>query len=293
MVRCVGLCCLVLLVLSSLPLGAADSEDQVSKVHQQYVSEPVSIRFVSEVRSIEPGKTFSVGLFLQHGPGFHTYWRCPGVVGLPTSVVEWRMPEGFVAGPIQWPQPELTKMAVYTVWGYEADTLLMMNITPGDSVKPGETVSIEARVQWMSCAQTCHPNAQTFGMQIPVSSESKLDPTWSDKFRETRKRVPVSMPQWHVAARRVNEEYTMWITPRGPVNKNVQHAYFFSGDRQISSDDPQIVDRQGNTLIIHMKREENTPVERPTRIEGVLYSHDGWLVGGNRHSMRVNVPLRN
>ena len=55
------------------------------------------MEFVSEVEAIRPGEPFTVGLHLEHGPGWHTYWQNPGIVGVPTSL-DWNLPQGFVAG---------------------------------------------------------------------------------------------------------------------------------------------------------------------------------------------------
>ena len=45
---------------------------------------PLDIKLVSEVTSIAPGQPFYVGLALPHGEGYHTYWKFPGIVGVPT-----------------------------------------------------------------------------------------------------------------------------------------------------------------------------------------------------------------
>src|SRR5690349_5590369 len=49
-------------------------------------AEPLSIELVSEVTSIQPGMPFYVGLHLKHQEHYHTYWRFPGIVGVPTSM---------------------------------------------------------------------------------------------------------------------------------------------------------------------------------------------------------------
>ena len=71
----------------------------------------LEIALISEVKSIKAGESFTVGLHLKHHKGFHSYWKNPGVVGLPTSI-KWDLPKGFTAGEIQWPYPELTMMAI-------------------------------------------------------------------------------------------------------------------------------------------------------------------------------------
>src|SRR5690606_2221484 len=81
---------------------------------------PLDIRLISETRSIRAGGTFFLGLHLRHPVGAHTYWKHPGIVGLATQI-EWDLPAGFVAGPIQWPAPEPVKMAIYQAQGYHGE----------------------------------------------------------------------------------------------------------------------------------------------------------------------------
>src|SRR6187551_155684 len=47
---------------------------------------PLSIELVSEVTSIQPGTPFYVGLHLKHQEHYHTYWKFPGIVGVPTDM---------------------------------------------------------------------------------------------------------------------------------------------------------------------------------------------------------------
>src|ERR1700761_5309056 len=54
---------------------------------------------------ITPGKPFTVGVHLKLKSGWHSYWEFTPDSGLPTKVT-WELPEGFKAGPIQWPIPE-------------------------------------------------------------------------------------------------------------------------------------------------------------------------------------------
>ncbi len=62
--------------------------------------------FHSEEKAIAPGKSFTVALHLAHPDEWHSYYQNSGGVELPPSI-EWKLPEGFTAGPIQWPVPEV------------------------------------------------------------------------------------------------------------------------------------------------------------------------------------------
>ena len=59
---------------------------------------------MSERSAAEPGRSLALALRLRMIPHWHTYWRNPGDSGQPTAL-EWRLPPGWSAGPIQWPAP--------------------------------------------------------------------------------------------------------------------------------------------------------------------------------------------
>ncbi len=108
---------ILLVLLSLLALRGAGAAD------------PLELELVAENRSIQPGRPFTVALRLIHAEGFHTYWMHPGIVGLPTAI-EWKLPEGWKAGPIQWPSPERVMMFQIKAQGYHGEVLLPVEITP-------------------------------------------------------------------------------------------------------------------------------------------------------------------
>jgi thiol:disulfide interchange protein DsbD len=65
----------------------------------------VAVELVSEVRSIQPGQPFWVGVRFQVDPEWHINWRNAGDAGLPPTIT-WELPTGFSAGEIQWRLPE-------------------------------------------------------------------------------------------------------------------------------------------------------------------------------------------
>src|SRR2546427_4268365 len=89
----------------------------------------VSVELLSERAAIEPGMPFRVGLLMRMRPGWHTYWKNPGDSGLPLRVT-WNLPEGFSAGPIDWPTPERIPENGLMSYGYSRDVLIPIEITP-------------------------------------------------------------------------------------------------------------------------------------------------------------------
>ncbi len=123
-------------------------------------SNPLAISLVSEVTAIEPGKPFYVGLLLKHRDGDHTYWKFPGIVGVPTNV-EWNLPEGFKAGPIEWPEPQRVMMFQVKAQGYEGETLLPVRITPPESLQPGPPCGCKGKPPGCAAVARATPDSKT------------------------------------------------------------------------------------------------------------------------------------
>src|SRR5215212_269957 len=105
-------------------------------------AEPLSIELISEVTSIQPGTSFYVGLHLKHQEHYHTYWKFPGIVGVPTDMA-WKLPPGWKAGPIEWPAPERVMMFQIKAQGYHGEVLLPMKVTPPNDLQSGAKITLE------------------------------------------------------------------------------------------------------------------------------------------------------
>ena len=86
------------LLLLFLAAGSAFAAPVVKTEH-------VEAELIAEKAAFQAGKPATVGLRLRMEPQWHTYWKNPGDSGLPTKI-EWVLPEGWKAGPIQWPYPQ-------------------------------------------------------------------------------------------------------------------------------------------------------------------------------------------
>ena len=79
-------------------------------------------------------------LLLSMDPDWHVYWKNPGDSGLPTTV-DWDLPPGFTAGPLQWPVPERFESDGLVTYGYSGKVLLFDGDTPArDCAQPGTPV---------------------------------------------------------------------------------------------------------------------------------------------------------
>src|SRR5512145_1895006 len=91
----------------------------VGAVQAQAVrADHVEAELVSPADAVQPGQPVTVALRLKHDPQWHTYWQVPGDSGLPTRI-EWQLPAGWTAGPIQWPLPKRLPIGPLMNYGYE------------------------------------------------------------------------------------------------------------------------------------------------------------------------------
>lgn len=158
-------------LLSILPVFADNDEFSHSGIIKGRDTKGLHVSLISELTSIAPNVPFQVGLKIQHDPKFHTYWRNPGIVGVPTQL-DWILPKGFTASAIHWPYPELTMMAGYPCYGYERDILLTVTITPPTQIKTS-FVELKANARWMCCGDSCYPDFKAFSLTLPVEKATK------------------------------------------------------------------------------------------------------------------------
>ncbi len=114
-------------------------------------------RLITDVNSIQPGQPFHLGFLFDMDPGWHIYWANSGDAGLPTSIA-WELPEGFSAGPIQWPVPERIEAGGLITYGYHGKVLLFATITPpGEGSVASGPLGFSARSDWLVCEEICVP----------------------------------------------------------------------------------------------------------------------------------------
>ena len=96
-----------------------------------------------------------LGVALHHPEGWHTYYKDAGDAGIPTAL-KWTLPEGFSAGEIDWPKPQIFKEGELTTYGYTGDVTLPVTIT-----KTGDTDGIiKVKASWLACKDICIPEEQ-------------------------------------------------------------------------------------------------------------------------------------
>jgi DsbC/DsbD-like thiol-disulfide interchange protein len=154
----------------------------------------VKAKLMASVSAVQPGKPFDAGVLFAMEKGWHVYWKNPGDAGLATSV-EWKLPEGFTAGPLRWPAPETFQQPGNIVgYGYEGSALLVATVTPPKDLVTGKDVDIGADVSWLGCEQLCVPGSQALTMALPVAPSA--EPANKQLFDEWAAKTPRPAPDF-------------------------------------------------------------------------------------------------
>jgi thiol:disulfide interchange protein len=127
----------------------------------------VEVQLVSNYDGKPPaGEVLKIGLLLKHDPHWHSYWRNPGDSGLPTEI-QWKLPEQWKAGPIEWPVPKRIPIGPLVNFGFEGTLLLPVKLVVPDSAASLATVlTITAKVQWLMCKDVCIPGEADLALMV-------------------------------------------------------------------------------------------------------------------------------
>ena len=127
---------------------------------------PVRARLLADRTALTPGGTLRLGVHLSPNANWHTYWKSPGDIGLPTKI-QWALPEGATAAPYQFPVPERFDQEGIVSYGYDGPVLFFSAIElPADLAGPEATVS--AHAEWLVCEIMCIRGEAELSLTLPV-----------------------------------------------------------------------------------------------------------------------------
>jgi thiol:disulfide interchange protein len=154
----------------------------------------VQARLIAESGEVAPGGSVTIAFEQVIKPTWHTYWLNPGQAGLPTTL-DWTLPEGWKAGPIQWPYPGLLRVPPLMDYGYEGTVWLLTRIAVPAGAKPGTIVTLKAHASWLVCQTVCVPEDAALSVPVTVSA-NPIAPyaTVAEQFAAWRAKVPTASP---------------------------------------------------------------------------------------------------
>ena len=149
------------------------------------------VQLLADREAISPGQPVTLALRFEIEKGWHIYWRNPGVSGLAPSV-QWKLPPGFKAGPLQFPAPRRYPTPVGDDFILEGRPTLLIDVGVPDDVRIGDDVRMAATVNWLVCKEVCIVEKQDVTIALPVQApDAPPRPANDVVFRAARQEVPV------------------------------------------------------------------------------------------------------
>ncbi|MCX6865049.1 MAG: protein-disulfide reductase DsbD family protein, partial [Verrucomicrobia bacterium] len=169
-------------------------------------------QLVSEVQTIAPGSTFTLALKLAHPAGWHSYYQNSGGLEQPLSI-QWTMPQGFSAGPIQGPVPEVKDGFFGKSFVHTGSPVFLIDITAATPLVTATTVTLSAVASWQICEQSCLNEQATLTLVLPVGPAVEKDPATADLFAKARANQPAKPKNWQVSAQADGQDILLRIDP--------------------------------------------------------------------------------
>lgn len=248
----------------------------------------VEAELVSAQSALVPGETATVALRLKLRDGWHTYWRNPGDSGLPTTL-EWKLPDGIAAGPIQWPAPRALPAGPLINYGYEGEVLHLVDVQVANTVAAGGTATLSARADWLVCKETCIPEGADLSLMLPVALRADPDPRWAAPIAATRDALPRPLANWQIAASGDGSTIALRLTPPAGLAEAGKLHFFAHDEDRIEPSRPQKLAWDGNSYLLTLPVSSQL-APNVQRVEGVLTASDG-LGAEALRAATIDVPI--
>ncbi len=214
---------------------------------------------VAEVKSVAAGTKFSVALKLEHPEGWHSYYQNSGGVEQ-APAIKWTLPEGFSAGPIQWPVPQVKDGFFGKSFVFSGSPVFLTEITAPATLESGKTLTLTAKASWQICEDSCINEDKAFTLTLPVSASAGKNPATADLFAKARASQPTTPEGWTFSAKPDGGDVILRVKPAGALeNDPVDFVPDQPFVKSVSSGGK--IERDGDSWSIRLKRAAKDALE--------------------------------
>lgn len=147
------------------------------------------LSLLPSMEAVVPGQPFDVAIRFQLESGWHIYWQNSGDAGLPPSV-RWTLPEGFLAGDLQFPIPKRHVSPGDIITNVlSGEPVLVVKVTPPAAIEAG-SVKLGAAVGYLVCEKTCLREDATLSLDLPVHTTGAAKPVNAEVFERAKRTGP-------------------------------------------------------------------------------------------------------
>lgn len=238
-----------------------------------FQTDQVGVRLVPATAQVRPGERLILGLHQRIAPHWHTYWRNPGDSGLSTRL-DWQLPAGAQAGPIQWPIPQHFEIGPVTNYGYADAVTLLTEVSLPSTLAVGSQVPIEVEANWLVCHEVCIPQKARLGLSLPVVAADAPAAPVDPLITQARAQLPQT-PAWSATVARAGTGLTLTLPAQAvPANATPVLRFFPSEWGPVSHAGAQTVSRQGDAWVLQLPAGE-APLAEGQVLDGVLVVSQG------------------
>src|ERR1700722_925757 len=133
----------------------------------------VGVRLISGVEGVGQETKIPLGLEVQLEPGWHTYWRAPGMAGLPPQL-DWQnsMTDSgnLQSAMLLYPAPHR-----YVDYGLETIGYRDHVVFPIDAAlrAPGQPLALDVTVNLLVCSAICVPKTFDLKLDVPAGAATE------------------------------------------------------------------------------------------------------------------------
>ena len=250
----------------------------------------VDAKLISEVKTIQPGNSFWIGLNLKMQDEWHTYWKNAGDAGM-ASYINWNLPEGFTASEIHWPYPQKIYMSGLANYGYEGETTLLIKITPPQNYDK-DSVTLKAHAEWLVCKVECLPGNADLEITLPISNNPPvINDENLEKIADAKFNIPIESQEWKIEAVKNNDYVIIKVNPTNNYNYELTDLYFYPNKNGIyqNAADQKFEFKNGSYFLTVLL--ENFRTEEPSELNGILVASNGWRGENSEKALKTSIKF--
>lgn len=250
-------------------------------------------RMIPEVRTLAPGDAFTVALALKHPRGWHSYYKHSGGIEQPPSI-EWALPEGFSAGEIQWPVPEVKDSFFGKSFIHSGEPVFLVDLTSSPDVPVGAELTFTAKAAWQICEEACIDEKAEFTFTLRTAAKTEGDPAAASVFEKARAAQPV--PSERLRASAVADGDRFILTLEGTLPEGFDPADFVPNAPFVSpASEGGTIATDGASWSLTLKRRTldffENPIPQGNSISGILIDGSGRGVAIPAAPIDTRVPV--
>ncbi|WP_263408632.1 protein-disulfide reductase DsbD family protein [Terriglobus tenax] len=234
----------------------------------------LTVELVAQRPYVYPNGEFNAGLVFTLEEGWHVYWLNAGDSG-ESPHAKWTLPAGITATDLKFPVPGRLPLGPLMDFGYEEGVTFPFTFKTADKLKPGKA-HVEAKVDWLVCAQVCLPGKAILGMDLNVlpakpADEKQEEPVGA--IGSALKSLPVPLPQGSKVTVNATPAELI-VTLHTPDKGEVWQFYPFDQEQIKNAAEQRVEEFPGGVRLHLAKAEELT--KNPAELHGLIKLDDGW-----------------